>query len=71
MVQAHPGCGDRGAMKRHWEPDAADAVEEHEGYPDIELVPRHEIVRKGMKKHFSHYLWRKILENKGSGTRGP
>jgi len=44
-----------------------DVAEEHGGYPHIGLIPRHETVGKGIKKHFSEHLWRKA---RGSGTRG-
>lgn len=45
-------------------------VEEHGGYPYIGLVPRHEIVGKGIKKHFPDYLWRKIIESEGFQNAG-
>jgi hypothetical protein len=38
-------------------------AEEHGGYPSVGLFPQHDIVGKGMKKHFSDNPWRKILES--------
>jgi hypothetical protein len=45
-------------------------AEEHGSYPHIGLVPRHEIVGKGIKERFSDYLWRKIMESKGFQNSG-
>jgi hypothetical protein len=68
MVQVYPELWSSNLSDEA--PLGTDAAEEHGSYPHIGLVPGHEIVGKRMKKHFSDYPWRKILESEGFRNSG-
>jgi len=67
VEQAHPELWQ---SKSNGAPVGTDVAEEHGSNPNTRLSPYQEVVGKGMNKHFSYYLGRKILESEGFRNSG-